>query len=424
RNCVQSSARHIKLQNALLMLNRMLLIFCFCLAISRPVLQPRVAPTDPQQHPEAGGKTPMGTAHVFILDASASMSLHQHEETLFAAAQKAILKIIDQMPAQDTCNVVLAGRRAHSLFGQNEKNNAVIRKQIMNIRAGFETANIPQAIIRALQLLQDSRLPRRRIYIIGDTQVTNWRLEDRRLWRKIGAMLEKTRIPPALYFLPLPLPAKAEKNIQIVSITSPEPLQDTFRESHFLIKIINYGNDPQVSRLDFFVDGKLKTERRVTLKPGENVFLFRNLFSSAGVHLLHAQVEDTAFIPDNEFVYACRITDVLPVLVSVDDPEDNTVTRASSIFVREALSTGISPHAQLFRVSTISHARLDTMDPAELRRYRAILILDPPSFSHHLRLRLRNYVRVGGGVMILAGPRLNATIFRNQELSEQEPFLP
>jgi hypothetical protein len=393
RAAARVRAQRLKLQQWLLMATRVLFFILLAVALSRPITSSR--------HTGSGAQP---TTHVVIIDGSVSMRQGQGEKNAFEQARLAATRVVDRMESYDNMLIIWGGNRPRPLFPTPSFDRAFLKQTIDALEPGFEQMDVAESFAQAFFGLQQSTLPRHRIYLFTDGQANGWELDDEVSWDRISRHRGLLPVTPGAYVLPQDAGAQHE-NLAPVSIRSRSPILDVFRQSVFVVEIANHSSETREARLVFTVDGTHETERDLQLPPGTTTAHFHHQFTTPGSHFVTATLEDDAFTPDNTLTRALHVLASIPVLIVEGKSAENPFSADGGLLAAALDATGEPGRDALFSVTRREHADTDTFDMSFLQQHRCIVLANVPTLSQQFAFLLEQYVEHGGGLLVTLGGR-------------------
>jgi hypothetical protein len=408
RRAVQVRAQRIKLEQAALLVMRVLFIVFLALAMARPV----------SEWGEGSGDDP--TTHIVILDGSYSMRQGYTGGNAFNRAKNKALNIVQNMKEADNMLLIVGGNKPELVFPRLSFDRKFLSNRIMAQHPGFDQImDMPQTIEKGYWCLEQSALPRHRIYVLTDGQQNGWRTEDMTRWRKVRQHRELLKIKPHLYVFEQE-PESRRMNTAVVRVYSRSPVVDTYRPTGFLAEIANYGQVRRSMKVEFLVDGKLCAEKDVVCRPGITVVDFEHTFSQvpaaagsehAGIfssHYVTVQTQQDDLSIDDSFSLALEVRHSIPVLV-VEGGEAEELWQSDGGMLSLALaSTADRGTKGLFDVTRRNLFDIEKSGNFIPEDCKVVVLANVPSLSRHFQFRLEQFVERGGGLLVMLGDRVDA----------------
>lgn len=415
------SYRMSRLKELTLLACRMALCMVLALALAAPVWRARGQGLWGEQ----------SRAVVLVLDDSASMAFELDGRTLFSRAQQAAREILESLRPGDTAALVLAGRRANGPevpFAQPTPQLADVVQALDAVQPALLSADLPQAIARARELLRGQAAQSREVFVLTDLQAAGWSGElDPPAAADADVPLFFVRVRPA------PLEGLAVTSLQYAASRPMVGVPFAIR-AH--VRNLSSRSAPCTLRL--VVNGLLVSERRLPPIPAGRwaVATLHHTFGQGGWQEGYVEVSDATFEPDNRRWFALQVVDRVPVLAVNGSPSQ--VPRLDELFfvraaLRAAARQGQSTASAFGRGAAPGDAAparadadnagvvLDTLlapqiTSADLAGYRAVILANVASLPEPDVARLEQFVDGGGGLLVFLGDAVNANAY-NQTLA-------
>lgn len=397
RQAVAIKAGKLRLRHLFLLLLRCLLIALLAVSLARPAMKPRGNTTADEP-----------TTHVILLDGSLSMAQGRGADNAFHRARQAALNILDDMGKADNAQVIWGTGRPAPVLPELVFDRVHLQNRIRALSPSGRTIDMPVALEQAFWASEASRLPRRRIYVLTDGQVHDWRLDDESAWERVAGHWDLLQVKPFIYILDQ-RPEGGAANIAVTDIATVSPLVDTLKPTRFTCELRNFGDDKRRLGVRFIVDGALIDEREVVLEPGGTELHFVYRFNTPGSHYVRVETDGDVLAPDNSLTRAVIALSQVPVLI-IEGRSDPNPWKSDAGFLRMALesSTGKGDDVGLFEVVVRPQAEMDACSVDYLRGFRCVILANLTSVSEYFMFALERYAEAGGGVMIAPGEGADA----------------
>lgn len=223
-----------------------------------------------------------------------------------------------------------------------------------------------------------------RIVVVTDLQQSGWDSADQ------GAVPE--RIPVEVEDIGGP-----DSNVAITALRIEGTEVNAF--------VQNFASRPVTEQVTFAIDGKLARAVPVTLAAGGSAEARLELpgVVSGG---LSATVSDPQGYAADNARFALLDESAAPLVLAVTA----TGHPSESFYLERALA--IAPGAGGFRFRAVSGPAFSALTSEELNDIRVVVILGTRGLEQRGRELLANYVRSGGGLLLTAGPDVDAMIVR------------
>lgn len=410
---LRKNNQRIRIEQLLLLLLRILIpvLLAFCLA--RPVLE--------------GVKALLGsqkTSTVFLLDNSFSMQAGGATNGAYVRAKEAVDKIAKTLPNGSDASLVLMGGRARSLTEEPTTSLETITTRLTDT-AGTDNAIRPADSLRlALGELGKMSNGAKEIVVLSDFRARDW--QGSAGVERASAMqeLERSPLKPAVTLLTLG--NEGGENLAVESVQTSSLILAKGQRFTLRATVKNYGKaaypDLPVS---FSADGQLVRSSRVNVAAnGEAQVLFTHTFNEAGSHALEIKTEGDAVKEDNIFYAILPVWDEVPVLL-VNGVTGRRPLEGATDFLEIALqpfgATGTRSLNDLIVSKTVPTNQLSRDQSKEKR---VIALANVSKLENHQREELKEFVKLGGGLIIFGGSQCDLTYYNNDLYENGGGLLP
>jgi hypothetical protein len=433
--------RRVRLENLLLLLMRCLAVFLLGLLLAQPFI------------PNEFASKVLGSAqfeHLFVLDDSLSMQVQTGNQTPFEEAKQRLVKLLDEFSKNrndDTFTLILT-----SAPDQRQVNGARVTEQsvgelIETVNALEPTdraADLPRVLATLEQELKG--LPKnvnRVLYVVSDLRQRDWRRE--------GEGEAEVENDPARVVARLSegltgvyvvdVGSEDARNLMITEVR-PEGVLVAGVISRFDVTVANFGAaEARDLTVRFKAGDALAIERPINrIAPGETAsvpfsFTFSGAESNAnfgqevagGIDPVRVVVEvistrpadEDRLLADSTAYFPARIVRGIPTLIVDGDPSSNE-ERSESYYLRRALE----PSGPLLSGVDIEIAHESEIETLSLSKYQVIFLCNVYQFSEQARKDLEDWVRRGGGLVIMPGDQVDERYFNEQYFKEGEGLAP
>ncbi len=394
-----SSLRTLHIQQWLLLALRVLAILLLVSAFARPALRFSFA--------GIGARSAGST--VIILDNTFSMELSDERGTRFKQAQQVALHILRSLDNGDEASLLFLADINDTRFARPTRDITTLMQAVENARIGFDMPDMQAALRVSAGVLAQARTVNKEVFVITDAQKnilsphTQQNLTDTSQHSPIEAshILDETT---ELFLLPIGLQSTADaKNLSIDSLRIISSLFQPNKPVEFEAWIKNHGNQPAENIvLNVSMNGERRAQRSLRIEAGQ-------------IRAVPISAE-----PQTTGLIRCAVSidnDVLPTdntrHAGIIVPEHINIAligeRADTEFLEIALTADASSDASTtsfirHRVQTIPTAALSASD---LQRYDALICANITAFSQSDIVRLQEYCKQGGGIVVFAGDKSN-----------------
>ncbi|HEY8504254.1 MAG TPA: BatA domain-containing protein, partial [Gemmataceae bacterium] len=317
----QRTRRKIFLEELLLMAMRMGLIAVLVLALAAPVVSSDLF---------TWMKSLLGTRSTrdvaLVFDGSASMGYRHEGKTAAAAAAEWAGKFLDELAPGDGVGVVQARPVPVPVLPALLPDRRQVRAALEGLPEPAGSPDTPSALNAALQILSESKLPRRELVVLTDNQRHGW-ADERTLerWELLtGKLRAEGAEVPRVWVVNVAGGRPADPpNAALAPVTASRAVAVVGREVRFqgAVQLSGEGvRAPREVRVEI-------DERPAGSEPilsgassGQVPFRFTRRFATPGSHLVTLRIPDDAMPGDNRQDFALEVVRAIPVLLVDGDP--------------------------------------------------------------------------------------------------------
>ncbi len=394
--------RKLRLLEWLLMALRTAFILLIVVALSRPVVE---------RMGFLFGKS--GKDVTLIVDASATMSLETSGTTGMQRAKEIARTIARKLNPADHVTLIAAGHKPDVAYREFVGDAAAVIRRIDALEPDLSAADLPAALAEAVAA--PPRGPRV-IYILSDARKRTWApLPQHPIRRQLGEQTQMVLVNVA--------PTQRLSNLAVIGeppragrpvVGLPVILSATVSASGY--------DQPIDTRLAVVLEDQIDSQLSLTLQPNQTVTrTFSITPKHAGLIRGRFELPADAFPGDNQFQFCLSVEPQIRVLLitspaakPADDPEIylRTALRAPLV-VRGITGEEEKRIAQSLSVTTV---RADQFNEGHLANVDVIIAADLALDGNRANL-LRRHLEHGGGLLILAGPHVDPTIYNGEILA-------
>jgi hypothetical protein len=389
--------RNLKIEQLLLLLVRIAIPIILALCLARPVLSAI------RQLP--GMKK---SKLVVVLDNSFSMRAPSDAGTLRDRARSDLRRILDHLPRGSEAMVVLAGSPPRLL---QPDPTSVLDSILEKLETEPSLAG-PVPLNDALQLAQGAlkRLgsDSSEVLIMSDFQQSDWRAAAEGGTVAAIDALKKLQPAPLLTFYQLS--SDLNENLALASVEPSAFVVAKEQAIALRTRIQNHGARAyQDIAVHLEADGTRLRTARVSVAPNaETVLTLNHAFDTAGDHTLVVRVEGDSFQEDNAFSLVVPVREQVNTLL-VRGGSGSGALEGATDFLEIALTPHRSAQASLKDVIKTGAAdqrqiRERTFDGAEV-----VVMANVEKLGNRALADLEEFVRRGGGLIVFAGPDMEAS---------------
>ena len=399
------TARKFRLYQLLLLALRVLAILLLALLLSQPRWggEASAALAQPAQ------------ATVVLLDNSLSMQFRDGQETRLERAKTLAGQMLEGIAAPDSAVVLpLVSDDPDAEPPLPGANMAALWDQMRVISVSHEAVDVTAAVQRAVEILQASTAPRRRLVLLTDLTVHGW---------EGFRASDLPRLPEDLvvHVIRLGSPERdANALISDVRVTEPPFIEQTPLDVTVWVR--NRSDEPVRSlRVDLLLGGETVGQQLTDLSADEEVAVpFRIVAPEAGLHWGEVRLQGDAFAEDDRFYVALQTVSPARVLVVDGDP-GTSLFDSETFYLFSALQPRGSLGPPLFHPKPLVW---EGLEQERLSDYSVIVLCNVEALSPQVRQGLHQFVTDGGGLIFFAGHQVAPTRYNALFYGSDTPLLP
>ena len=400
------TARKFRLYQLLLLALRVLAILLLALLLSQPRWGGEEASAALALPPQAT---------VLLLDNSLSMQFRDGQETRLERGRTLAGQLLEGIAAPDSAVVlplVLEDDNTESPLPGADA--AALWDQIRAVSASHVAVNVADAVQRAVEILQESPAPRKRLILLTDLTVHGW--ESFR-----GSDLSRVPEDLAVQVIRLGGPQR-DANVLVsgVRITEPPFIEQTPLDVTVWVR--NRSDEAVRSlRVDLLIGGESVGQQLADLAADEEVAVpFRIVAPEAGLHWGEVRLQGDAFSDDDRFYAALQTVAPARVLVVDGDP-GTSLFESETFYLLSALQPRGSLGPPLFHPKPLVW---EGLEQERLGDYSVIVLCNVEALSSQVRQGLHQFVIDGGGLILFAGHQVDPARYNNLFYGSDTPLLP
>lgn len=310
-----------KLKHLLVLLSRLLALAFLILAFAQPYI------------PGNNTKVQQGDKAVSVyIDNSFSMDAAATDGRLLELAKNEAFRLADSYKATDVFQLL-----TNDFEGRHQRlvNREEFIDLVEELQLSPATRAISEVYTRQADLLNNSGIDNKRIFMIGDYQESVTDLEN---------ISQDTSIITTI----IPLAAEEQSNVYIDSIWFETPIRQLNEQEKLTLRLVNR-SDKLLENIpvQLFVNGQQMGLNSMTLQPNgfaDSTITFTN--SSAGIQHSELVIKDYPVVFDDHYYFSYEVAERIPVHVIESDPDplDTMNTPLLSVFGNDAffeLSTSL-----------------------------------------------------------------------------------
>ena len=358
----------LRLKRLLLLLIRTLIVISIVLSFSRPTIRGYLP----------GGE--LSTNAVILLDNSLSMQILNEEMSLFDESTQAVTEILGTFNKNDRL-ILLSSVQNERVVSADIKWSSPANIDLEDVNISYRSSDLKSALQKSIKLLNNKKSANKELFIISDFQgksVVN-----------IDNNIDKTTNDLHVYLL------KMTSNELNYSISRADVISKVLREGSSVrigIEVRSNSEENNEVRLELFIEGT-RVGQTILNPTSQNAAIsnFSVPIKRSGFISGFAELEDDALKADNRRYFNLYIPEQIRVL-AIGSENDLFFTAAA---IRTSLKNGARSELKVIIPSEINRVHLDDFD--------VILLSALPEQSDRFAQQLKEYVKIGGGLLLFPG---------------------
>lgn len=409
------SRRRMRLEELLLLAMRILMVALIALAVSRPWVSGGVLSQ------VVSGQT---RDVVLIIDGSYSMQRKSGEVSMHDAAKSAAIQFLGELRSGDTAAVLDVRDHVRPVIVPPSRDLQAVRDAINDLPAPAGSANFPEALTRAVQLMQTSSNVAREIIVFTDGQKHGWLADEQLVWRRLGDSVQLSAVTPRLWVMdvnsddPIPIQNFSLDQIDVQREQTvagfPVRIQTTVSASGT--------SEPTVRNVKLQVDGEFVAgkQRSVRIEPdGQAPVEFEHKLQGIGPHVVSVVLDNDVLEADNRSEVSIHIGPGIPALLIDGDPQVDSA-KSESFFLQ--IAYGDADRGQAWVAADV--IPWTQIDPQTLPQYEVVILANVPRLRDAELTALLDFVASGKGLLVVAGDRVDADWYNTKFYGDGLSLLP
>ena len=396
------SSSRIRFENFLLWLLRTLLLLVIALAFAIPVLRTTTG---------ASWLTRTRRDVAIILDASYSMNYEMDRGKVWDVCKDAAVSVVGGLLSGDRVCVYVAADTPIPVIEKPTTEHATVIQAIRALSCQPGSSKLDETIGLALRTLdqQDGRRERE-VYIMTDGQAVPWQG-----FRDKAKQEEQTTDKKALIsreqrdkvsFFTLLAGAQQPDNACPSDVKVSPLLLLAGQTARLNVRVAHTGPAKQLS-VGLEIDGEERGRHGITSDPNaESTLEFVIGGLEPGVHVAKITTPQDALPEDDAFLFLLRVRKQLPALIV--GPQEATR------YLKAALAPGAADES-------VKHIEASELESIDLRDYQAIFLCDVFPLSGQAIMRVEEYAKTGGVVVVFPGDRADTSAYADMKILPAQP---
>ncbi len=379
--------KYLRIYQLLLVLLRMLFILALVAAFARPVIKSSFL-----------SDASANTTVVILLDDSYSMRTFTSVSDYFQEAKQSVKTILKTFSEKDKVFLLLPSQINPLMAPDLDFINA--------LNPGFSRVDFHSAFKQVLHIFKEHINYNRELYLISDFRINKKLFPD-----SLEALLAAENIR---LFLLNPGQNLTFKNTGIDTVIVNSQIIEQNKPFSISVHVQNHNaREEQETRIHLFEGQKRLAMNTVTLPAGSGVDVSLSVLPEhAGTLPLHLELDSDDLSIDNFYYLNVSVAGKLRFLF-VGTPKTEPLSAA--------LNT-LREQSQL-QITILPFGRLKG---ADLNRFDAVLLCDPPPLDNNILYRLKRFNASGHSLILLPGEKTNLQTLNTllHSVTGQRPFLP
>ena len=373
----------LRLKRLLLLLIRTLIVASIVLAFSRPTIRGYLPGAD------------ISTSAVILLDNSVSMQIDDEGISLFDESTQAAAEILTTFNKNDRIIVLPSVRNKRGDLNDIEWLSSE-NTNLADMNVSYQSSDLKVALKESIKLLNNDNSANKELFIISDFQgnsVVN-----------IDGDIDEPANGLHIYLLKI---TSDETNFSICRVDVISKVLREGSNARLAVEVLSNSEESREVRLDLFIEGTRVGQSIVNPTSKSSVISdFLVPIKSSGSISGFAELEEDALKADNRRYFHLYIPEQIRVL-AIGSANDLYFATAA---LRSALKDGTESELKTIKPSEIKRVRLDEFD--------VILLTAIPEQSDRFSQQLKEFVKVGGGLLIMPGEEFDMLRYNESFSSE------
>ena len=397
--CQKKAVRRSRLKNLILLLFRVAIVALVALGMARPW----------KENQETSVKPNTPITMVIVLDNSYSMGYREQGRSRFEQAQEEAIRLVDALKPGDRVAVILMNEQAEPYLRKFTSDHEHVKRALRDARLSPLGTNVDAGFREALKFARaagaddESMKSTIEIVMLTDMQAVGWEaLLYSGYLRLFGENLK-------VYLAGFGRENSPNNFIETVRVASSGSGESTVM---LTVSSDGIGQADNIASLD--VDGTNVNQEAFAVDPMRPVFVaLVARFPDAGSYRCVLTLQEDNLSVDDRHYFTVNVGDRSSVLVVDGDPM-SIPSLSDAYYVSAALNPGIYTQSEgsAIDAQVIPWSQFPS---ASLAEHRCIVLCNVPHFDGTNLIRLENFLREGGGVMIFLGDKVDAARYNEWE---------
>ncbi len=404
----QKQKKKLVIENLILMLLRMGILLCLALAFAVPVLRSFLV---------SGLGEGTGTT-VVILDNSYSMGAKYGSSTVFEAAKKHCINIMEKAGESRRLHFFLLSEPASGSIGSFDPDFQKAR--IRDSAISYRTVRPAAAFAQALQAVKENSSGGGTVYIVTDLQRITWGFKAE---SEAGILLKQLTSLCTVRIIGV-RPEHTPVSAGVDSLTLEDRPSTAGRKSRVQAVITNNSGEQMKTRASFMLDGELYGEKEAELGPYESKPLYMDiLFEKAGTAAVEVNIQDDELAGDNS-MYLPVSTEESVEILAVNGETSIDVMKDETDFFKKAMNPGGAFAITDDIIINVTEVDETGFAQKDIFGYDVILLANVMRIPEQKAETLASFIEEGGSVLISAGELIDRDFYNSYLYSGGKGVMP
>jgi len=364
-----------------------------------------------------------------VIDASASMELTRGGKSVFQLAVEEAKQLVKEAPGGTAFTVILGGPAPEAKTSAPLTHRADVLGVLDKLEPVGGSFRAHDALGMATLGLAEGTNASKEIVVFTDSQRNGWRFENPAAWDSLESAWKSMPSKPKLLLRDFGAPASF-RNLSLSGLELSRSLVGTDREVVLRVTVENTGTEAVTSGPVLIeIEGKKAGEIPVGLLVAgqkETVEL-RHRFTRPGPRIVEARIDSKDDLgSDNRLERVVMVRGNLPVLLVDGNPAGSFFERAAgysalALAPSTALIGGKAAEGKFLMDPRVVTA--PALEEKDLNDAAVVILADVPRLPEKLANKLAGRIAQGAGLLVIAGPRAEATFYNTWE-GMDGPLLP
>lgn len=378
----KTKIRRIKLKQWILLALRILIILLLVAAFARPTIK---------SFSIGGTASAAKTSAVIILDDTYSMSVVTDNGSYLNRAKQTAKSLLGEFQEGDEVSIILLSneKKLDATSNFTSAKNFIDETEI-----SFTGGTIHNSLIKAAQILSESKNFNKEIYLLSDFQKTELKNAETTL-SDLSDL-----IPSNIRIYTFDFASEEPANLALTDFKVNNQIFEIGKLINFSASVKNTSDKSfNNSVVSLFINGNRSAQQSFSAAPGETKLInFETTLKNNGLLEIFAELEDDELIYDNKRYLSISVPEKISSVIFYDKLAD-------SKFVELALNGG-SDSAPV----SIQKFPLSRIASANLENYDVVIIIGSVTINNYERIK--NFVQNGGSILLMPGSETTLSKFQ------------